>query len=173
MVAILHRMTHPNSLIPMADRFASKVRKTEGCWEWIGGKSSNGYGSFQLPRTGRGTKQRRVSAHRFSYEMLVGPIPEGLTIDHLCRNRACVNPAHLEPVTGRVNTLRSTNICAGNARKIACPRGHPFDETNTYNRPGAARGCRECNRIRLRKKEREMRDAGYTRNNPARRWMLA
>lgn len=85
-----------------------------GCWEWIGTLSSEGYGRFE-----------KDLAHRVSYRRSVGPIPEGLQLDHLCRNRRCVNPEHLEPVTGRINTLRGETLPAMNAAKTECIHGHP------------------------------------------------
>lgn len=86
-------------------------------------------------------KQRLV--HRLAYAWLVGQIPAGLTLDHLCRNTVCVNPLHLEPVTHRVNVLRGQSGVAANARKTGCPQGHPFDEINTYHYRGQ-RHCRTC-----------------------------
>lgn len=84
--------------------------------------------------------------HRFAYEVFVGPIPKGLVIDHLCRQRACCNPAHLEPVTNRENLLRGDTLTAAEASATSCKRGHPFDEANTYWRADRAgvRGCRAC-----------------------------
>lgn len=79
--------------------FWSHVEKTDTCWNWTGGKNSNGYGQFYA-------MSLRFSAHRFAYEICVGPIPPGLTIDHLCRNHGCVNPAHIEPVTIKENVRR-------------------------------------------------------------------
>lgn len=122
------------------DRFWEKVEKAgpDECWGWTAATYHNGYGSFW-------NGQRTMRAHRFAYERLVGPIPEGLQIDHLCRNPACVNPGHLEPVTRRENILRGEGITAQQARKTHCVHGHPFDEENTYVHP-RGRTCRACNR---------------------------
>jgi hypothetical protein len=86
------------------ERFWPKVDKTETCWLWVGAIGTGGYGNFYISSVGR--RIRSVRAHRWAYEHLVGSIPDGLDLDHLCRNRACVNPAHLEPVTRRVNLRR-------------------------------------------------------------------
>lgn len=121
------------------------VRKNEssGCWEWAGNKLRLGYGHFKL--NGKNRK-----AHRVSYELLKGPIPLGLTIDHLCRNTSCVNPDHLEPVTQRVNVLRSNNQAARNARKTHCKHGHEFTAENTVIVP-LGRQCRLCLRAACRR----------------------
>lgn len=92
---------------------------------------------------------REQYAHRAAYQYLRGPIPDGLQLDHLCWVRRCVNPAHLEVVTARVNTLRGENPAAQNARKTHCHRGHPFDEANTYWRPDGGRDCKACRLARL------------------------
>lgn len=114
-----------------------------GCWEWIGTLSSAGYGRFE-----------KDFAHRVSYRQHVGPIPVGLQLDHLCRNRKCVNPKHLEPVTGQVNTLRGETLPAINAAKTECIHGHPFDSANTGIRANGHRWCRACARRHYwRKKE--------------------
>lgn len=103
-----------------------------GCWIW------------DKPNLGRGYGQFFGGAHRWSYEFFVGEIPEGLHLDHLCRNRACVNPCHLDPVPRRINILRGTSQSAINARKTHCVRGHPFDSGNTYVTPDGRRQCRTC-----------------------------
>jgi hypothetical protein len=111
----------------------------DGCWLWTGSLSPTGYGE-RIRRSGN-----RQAPHRVVYELMVGPIPEGLVIDHLCRVRNCVNPAHLEPVTQRENTMRSPIAPAAvNAAAQQCRRGHPFDEANTYVDPNGYRGCRAC-----------------------------
>ncbi len=118
--------------------FWSKVHAlNNGCWEWQAGKTE-GYGRFHF------SHREAVYAHRFAYERLVGPIPEGLTIDHLCRNRACVIPGHMEPVTNSVNVLRGVGPPARNARKTHCPRGHPYDSINTRYGGNGDRYCRAC-----------------------------
>jgi hypothetical protein len=93
--------------------------------------------------------------HRWVYEQLVGPIPAGLVLDHLCRNPACVRPMHLEPVTQQENILRGQGLAAANAVKTECSRGHPYTEANTYRRPDGYRDCREC--VNLRSRERNER----------------
>jgi hypothetical protein len=121
-------------------RFWQKVDKSSdanGCWLWTAHKC-RGYGTFGWNGS---TKQ----AHRVAYELTIGPIPAGLTIDHLCRNRSCVNPAHLEPVTMKVNVLRGNAVTAINARKTHCIHGHPYDDSNTRRRPMSShRSCKTC-----------------------------
>ena len=120
------------------ERFLAKIvaPSVDDCWHWTAYTNEKGYGQFHVDG-------RLVKAHRWSYEHFVGPIPEGLQIDHLCRVRNCVNPHHLEPVTGRENVLRGESPGAINAVKTHCPQGHPYDAENTYRWRGKRR-CRTC-----------------------------
>lgn len=134
---------------PVVDRFAKRVALTDsGCLQWLGATSGGGYAQIKLtPAEGK----RLVYVHRWSYEHHVGPIPPGLQIDHLCRNRTCVNPEHLEAVTPRENVLRSASPVAINAAKTHCNHGHPLTPENTYPSPEGWRRCRECKRTKNRK----------------------
>lgn len=125
---------------PALERLEIRTDRTGECWLWTG--RLNGYGYAEMKLGGR-----YQMAHRVAYQEIVGPIPEGYQLDHLCRVRHCVNPAHLEPVTSRENTVRGEAPSAINAAKTHCKRGHAFDETNTY-RWRSSRICRECRRLR-------------------------
>ena len=125
-------------------RFCKKIAvRPDGCWEWQAFRMAHGYGQFGARRpSGR---HRMFYAHRVAYSWLIGPIPAGLTLDHLCANPWCVNPTHLEPVSGSENTKRAS------ARITHCKYGHEFDEANTYrNKSTGRRECRACNARRGR-----------------------
>lgn len=125
----------------LQDRFDAKwvLALDTGCWEWIGARLPTGYGRFRVSVPVR----RLVPAHRLAYELYIGPVTEGKVLDHLCRNRRCVNPWHLEPVTNRENLLRGVSQSAENARKTHCKQGHEFTDENTY-RSNGQRMCRAC-----------------------------
>ena len=127
----------------VSERFWSKVdvRSARDCWEWLGCLSA-GYGRFSLGNGGG-----LILAHRYSYEALVGVIPTGLRLDHLCRNTSCVNPMHLEPVTQRENVLRGRSPAALNALKTHCPKGHPLSGANLRVDNVGKRRCRACKLI--------------------------
>lgn len=123
------------------------IQRESGCWEWQGAKGPLGYGRW-MPKGGK-----MSLAHRVMYERHKGPIPAGLSLDHLCRNPSCVNPDHLEAVTHRENCLRGIAPVAVNAVKTHCANGHPFDAFNTYIRPDTGtRQCKACGPIRKRRK---------------------
>lgn len=136
-------MSNFKSMHQHIERFLSKVQKTDNCWLWLGLKHPNGYPRFTV-------STKNVWAHRFSYATYNGALIDGMQIDHLCRNPLCVNPKHLEQVSPRENTLRSTNLAAQNARKQECIRGHAYDDTNTrFSKNGKHRHCRICERARV------------------------
>lgn len=136
----------------LPDRIERKIspEPNTGCWLWTGHVMAIGYGRIYYSRTeGRNFK---ILAHRLVYEALVGPIPEGLVLDHKCRVRSCVNPDHLEPVTLVENILRGEGSPAQNSRKEQCDKGHFFVETNTYITPSTgSRNCRTCANFRFAK----------------------
>lgn len=115
------------------------------CWVWTGWCDKRGYGKFRP--TSR-QSDPKVQAHRFAYELVVDVIPAGLELDHLCRNKSCVNPAHLEAVTPQVNIDRRITA---NSLKTHCPQKHEYNEGNTYVGKDGARSCRACDREAKRK----------------------
>jgi len=129
----------PVPLPPWPERY---VVDENGCWIWTGYVDpKTGYGMRSRPK-GQGSRL----AHRQFFELHVGPIPEGLVIDHLCRVRACVNPGHLEAVTQRENLLRGVGLSATKTGIVACPNGHPYMDGSFYVDRGGSRRCRECAR---------------------------
>ena len=130
---------------PMLERLMRLVETTpSGCWEYAA-KTRQGDSYRQVTVIVDG-KQRFIYAHRAAYEALIGPIPAGKQLDHLCRNRMCVNPEHLEPVTAKENTKRARSLIR------ACPAGHPYDTENTRTSPCGRRYCAECKRIKSRER---------------------
>lgn len=141
--------------VPTAEeRFWSNVVKgaVTDCWPWTGrlNKKEHGYGRISV-------NGKSMQAHVYAYCLLVGPVPKGLELDHLCRNHLCVNPAHLEPVTHRVNSLRGISIQAINARKTHCLRGHEFTPENTARTREGGRKCKACRRAAYRARQEEKR----------------
>lgn len=132
---------------PVAERFMEKVVliPESTCWYWIGSTIPQGYGYFSH------NGKKRV-AHRVSYELFVGPLDTQKQIDHLCRERGCVNPRHLEPVSAHENVHRSDRTIASiHSKKTHCPRGHQYNEENTHRNAKGGRRCRACDRIVHRK----------------------
>lgn len=123
----------------LLERIVARVVVTRaGCWEWTGAQDDKGYGQVRVDGCVRRT-------HQVTYEATVGPIPTGLEPDHLCRNRLCCNPAHLEPVTHQENCRRRTVLIT------ECPQGHRYDEKNTRVGRDGRRDCRACDRERKRR----------------------
>lgn len=145
-------LTNPTlSEVEMAKKIISDIDRVfksvevviDSCWIWSGPLDKDGYArSIKIGSRSDGSR-RFVRSHRFVYEQMVGPIPDGITIDHLCRNRCCLNPAHLEPVTGRENTQRGWR-----KNKTHCKHGHPLSGQNLIVNKNGSRNCREC-RARL------------------------
>jgi hypothetical protein len=140
-------------------RFWAKVQKSDGCWLWIGRLDRSGYG-VAYDHRGKWNSRHSALAHRMAYELSVGPIQAGLTLDHLCRTRACVRPDHLRPCTQGENLIApgATTFQAINRAKTHCVNGHEFTPENTYVRvcQGApARQCRACCAERARRAYRK------------------
>lgn len=138
------------------ERFMEKVKvSATGCWQWTSTIKRDGYPGFWLDGA--------QLAHRVSYELHVGPIPTGLTIDHLCENRSCVNPEHLQVVTRAENTSRARKgkSLPPRPRSTHCKRGHEYTTDNTLPRPGGRRECKACNNHYQRERWREKHWPGY------------
>lgn len=121
--------------------FWQKVTKTDNCWLWNGSVNKGGYGV-----AGNGIRGSSIGAHKLCYELLVGKVLRGMQLDHLCKNKLCVNPNHLEVVTPRANLLRSGNFVGINARKTHCKNGHSLSGLNLYITPSGFRNCKACRR---------------------------
>lgn len=155
-------MTNPSPPVPpIADigegiisRFWAKVdrRGDDECWPWLGALSYKGYGRVFID------SKSHKPAHRFAYELENGPVSPDLVMDHLCRNRACCNPRHVEPVTTRTNVLRGVGLTAKAAAQTHCKRGHLLSGHNLLPNP-KARECRECKLERNRADYRRAQDA--------------
>jgi hypothetical protein len=133
---------------PIAEKFLDKVIKTNDCWGWKNKPNGRGYSTLSY-------NYRNVLAHRFSYEQKYGKLEKGMVLDHLCRNRWCVNPDHLQVVSNKENILRGESPSAHNARKTHCPSGHEYNDENTLKYElklykGHSRVCRECARLRAK-----------------------
>jgi hypothetical protein len=136
----------------LLERFNEKFipEPNSGCWLWLGTLNKGGYGD--ICRNGR--VEKHAQAHRVAYELYVGPIPAGLDLDHLCRVRCCVNPAHLEPVTRSENVKRGLMPAINRARAVAqthCVHGHEFTAENTIHAKVRGRSTRECRECRLKR----------------------
>lgn len=160
-----------NNRRPEVDRFMSKIvwnGDGDECWTWEGSRDRGGYGRFHRGSRADGSNRTAI-AHRAAYEMFVGVIPSGLALDHLCRNRACVNPDHLEPVPHAENVKRGNGPSIAGARqavKTHCPQGHPYSGENLYTNARGERFCRECRRAAVRR-WREKAKAGIPLDVPA------
>lgn len=134
----------------LPQRIEDKIEKGD-CWLWTGAIGSGGYAMLWWEGT-------TTTAHRVVYSLLREPVPDEMEVDHLCENRACVNPDHMRVCSPRDNTLRSNRAPGAlNARKTHCPRGHPYDEENTMRRPDGRRRCRTCERDWSREYQRRRR----------------
>jgi hypothetical protein len=138
---LLEHLTGSDDRDLALSKFLARVRKTKYCWEWLGTKTAAGYGKFNFKRG-----MSPQMAHRLSYVLFKGPFPKKLNIDHKCRNKSCVNPDHLEPVTKAENNLRSFKSRRKGKFSDKCPNGHDYTEATAYMDPRGGRQCRICRR---------------------------
>lgn len=137
------------------DRLRSGLQPSNGCWEWSRTRTSGGYGQISV-------KHAMVQTHQVAYHLFIGPVPAGLQLDHLCRNRACANPWHLDPVTSAVNSRRGLGALnlPDYGSRTHCVNGHAFDQVNTYIHPVTGyRTCRNCRADRERSRQQAIRRA--------------
>ena len=133
-------------------KYDKKISKQpDGCWIWTGAKFKHGYGRIRTTSVKFGENIKL--AHRVIYEIYKGPIPEGLVLDHLCRNPSCVNPEHLDPCTQRENIRRAAIYW----HKTECPSGHQYDDSNTYVNPLGRKICRKCTNAAGKRYREKMR----------------
>lgn len=143
-------------IVPAIERLFPMVTADGDCWRFTGALNSGGYGV--IGRGGRGAGNALV--HRLTYEFFIGDIPEGLDIDHLCRNRWCCNPWHLDPVTRIVNVARGLRATGyGPRERTHCAQGHDFTPDNTWTRPNGARRCKACERHQSENRKSRKREA--------------
>lgn len=150
---VVGRMVKEETARKRRNPWQFKINPKTDCWEWLRSITPKGYGYFE---TGNDTR-----AHRAYYKAFRGDIPQNLQLDHLCRTRSCVNPAHLDVVSSKENTMRGVGDAARNARKTHCKRGHEFKGTNLRIAPrgeGAKRICITCSRAGQRRRYRSKGD---------------
>lgn len=144
-------MTKPRDIV---ERIRTRITHdpVTDCWNWTGGVAGQGYGTVYDH-----TRQGKVYVHRAMYERFIGPIPPGLTIDHLCKNKRCANPAHMEVVTRGENARRGSGA-DWQRRKTTCPRGHAYDAVRKGHGI-LSRFCRRCYRAQMREFYQRRKDA--------------
>jgi hypothetical protein len=148
-------MTMGRWTLSLEERFWAKVDKTGDCWEWTAALNNRGYGRFRMP-------DGHVTAHVMSFRLTYGPVPTGKEVHHICENRKCVRPTHLQAVTHRENLLASGTLPGINAKKTHCLNNHPFNEENTAMTKAGKRRCRTCvrERARLRRQRERLGNIG-------------
>lgn len=136
-------------MIPLPAKLAQRIVALEnGCWQWTGAHEGGGYGNVRW-------NGKNIKVHRLLYICYQGYIPKGLELDHLCRNKGCCNPGHLEAVSHKINVSRGDLAAANSSRKLSrftCPSGHPYAGSNLYIEKDGSRRCRTCGRERKRKR---------------------